>query len=122
MEKILVGALSGFAIVFSAFAFFLLNDLLLFGVIDLISLVLLSFAFMFYKESKHKQKYSFLKSINKINHLKSIGGVIGLVYLLASLLGFLQFSSFLGFDLILIIFNFFQVLAGVSIFSLAIWD
>jgi hypothetical protein len=122
MERTLTLFFSLVAIVFSIFAFFLLDNLFLLGMMDLISLILLALALKFYNEGKHKRKYSFLKSVDKINTLKSIGGFIGVVYLSASILGILNISVNFGFNLILIIFNLFQVLIGISILSLAIWD
>jgi hypothetical protein len=84
VERSLIFLFSLIAIVFSLGSFFLLNNLLIFGIMDLISLILLGFAFKIYCEKRDNQKYSFLKAINKINYLKSIGGIFGIIYVIVT--------------------------------------
>ncbi len=89
---------------------------------DLISLILLAFAFKIYCEKRDGQAYSFFEAMNKINYLKSVGGIFGIIYVITMILGFVNVNDSFGLTMVLIMFNSFQVLAGVSVLSFALYE
>ena len=122
VEKVIVLVFSLIAITFSVSAFFVANDQLLFGLLDLVSLLLLAFAFMFYRDQKHGHKHSFVESFNKIGHMKSIGGVFGAIYLIAIASDFFGYGENNILFAVLLMFTILQVMVAFVILSFSIWD